>query len=58
MQQIAVSIADAARSLGVGRSTIYELLRTEKLESFKIGRRTLVTTSSITRLAGAAKQAQ
>lgn len=42
-----VTIEGAARRLGVGRSTIYELMRSEQLESVKIGRCTRIPTDSI-----------
>ena len=40
--QLAVSVMDAARRLGVGRSTVYSLISTGRLPSIKIGRRRLV----------------
>lgn len=47
MDIIAVSINDAARALGLGRTSIYALIKEGKLEARKLGRRTLVTTESI-----------
>jgi len=47
MDIIAVSINDAAKALGLGRTTIYALINDGKLEARKLGRRTLVTTGSI-----------
>ncbi len=47
MDIIAVSINDAARALGLGRTSIYSLINDGKLEARKLGRRTLVTTESI-----------
>lgn len=51
-------ILEAAHILRCGRSTIYELMNAGELQSIKIGRRRLVTHSSIVdyvdRLAGAA----
>lgn len=41
------SIEDAARILGISRSTIYQLIDTGKLQKAKIGRRILVTSASI-----------
>jgi excisionase family DNA binding protein len=35
-------VDDAARVLNVGRSTVYDLIRTGRLRSIKIGRRRLV----------------
>jgi excisionase family DNA binding protein len=51
MEPIAISINGAAKALGVGRSSIYSLLKSGRLESIKIGRRTLLTTASINQLA-------
>lgn len=47
IEPINASILEAAKALGVGRSTIYELLNNRKLQSVKIGTRRLVTTASI-----------
>jgi excisionase family DNA binding protein len=52
MQAILASIPDAQRALGIGRSTAYRLIDAGKLETVKIGRRTLVRVSSIQALAG------
>ena len=35
-------VEDAARLLNVGRSTVYDLIRSGRLRSIKIGRRRLV----------------
>jgi excisionase family DNA binding protein len=51
MEPLAVSINSAANALGVGRSSVYCLIKAGKLEAIKIGRRTLLTTASIKRLA-------
>lgn len=50
MEPLAVSINDAAKALGLGRTTIYAMIADGRLEAFKIGRRTLVRTDSIRRL--------
>lgn len=42
-----ISIVDAGKALGVGRSTIYELINSGDLKTIKIGRRNLVTIESI-----------
>lgn len=47
-----VSIREAAKVLGVGRSSIYQMLSDHRLESLKLGRRRLVTIESINRLLG------
>jgi excisionase family DNA binding protein len=36
------SMEDAARLMGIGRSTVYELLASGRLESIKIGRRRII----------------
>ena len=45
-----VGINDAARALGLGRTTTYVLINEGKIETVKIGRRTLVKMESIRRL--------
>jgi len=51
MEVLAFSINDTAKALGIGRSSVYALLKSGKLDAIKIGRRTLLTTDSIERLA-------
>ncbi len=53
MEPLAVSINDAARALGLGRTSIYTMIGDGRLEAFKLGRRTLVKTESIRRLVAA-----
>lgn len=50
MELLAISINDTAKALGVGRSSVYALLKAGRLDAIKIGRRTLLTTESIKRL--------
>lgn len=50
MDELAYSINRTAKVLGVGRTTIYKLIKSGKVDSLKIGSRTLITTESITRL--------
>lgn len=50
MEPIATSINDAAKALGLGRTSIYALIREGRLETVKLGRRTLVRIASIRRL--------
>ena len=52
MEAKLVSINDAAKALGVGRSTVYVMLADNRLDSVKLNRRRLVTVASIIRLAG------
>jgi excisionase family DNA binding protein len=42
MDELLVSVEEAARRLGVGRSAMYELLASGQVARVKIGRRTLV----------------
>lgn len=53
MEPLAVSIIDASKALGLGRTSIYSLIGDGRLEAFKLGRRTLVKTDSIRRLVAA-----
>lgn len=50
MEPLTLSINEAARVLGLGRTSIYALIADGRLDVVKIGRRTLVTTDSIHRL--------
>ena len=51
MEPVAISINDTAKVLGVCRSSVYGLIKSRGLDAIKIGRRTLLTTESIRRLA-------
>ncbi len=51
MDNLLISIRDAARSLGVGRSKLYELIGEGRLETVHIGRRRLVRIDSVRALA-------
>ena len=57
MEELAYSINRSAKALGVGRSTIYKLIKTGQIDALKIGTRTLVTTASIARLMTVRRQA-
>lgn len=50
---IAHRIEDAARRLGVSRSTIYNLITTKELTPFKVGNRTLIAESELHRFVAA-----
>ena len=52
MDPITTSVNDAAKALGLGRTTIYALIRDGRLETAKVGRRTLIKVASIRRLVG------
>lgn len=51
MEAFLVSIPDAAKALGLGRSKVYELIGQGRLETVTIGRRRLVRVSSLRTLA-------
>jgi len=51
MDPVLCSIAEAARSLGIGKTKAYELIQAQKLETITIGTRRLVKVKSIARLA-------
>ncbi len=50
MEPIAASINDTAKALSLGRTSVYALIREGRLETIKLGRRTLVKIDSIRRL--------
>jgi excisionase family DNA binding protein len=50
VEPLAVSIADTSKALSLGRTSIYALIAANRLEAFKLGRRTLVKVESIRRL--------
>lgn len=52
MEPILVSVNDAATTLNLGRTSIYQLINQGQLETVKIGRRTLIRVESIRRLVG------
>ncbi len=50
MDPMTTSIAEAGKALSLGRTTINNLIKNQKLETIKIGRRRLIKTESIRRL--------
>ncbi len=46
----AMTIADAVKWSGLGRTKIYQLIGEGRVEAVKVGTRTLVTTASLERL--------
>ena len=54
MEALAVSINEAAKALGLGRTSIYAMIADGRLETFKLGRRRLVRIESVRRLANQA----
>lgn len=47
MEPLATSVNGAARALSLGRTSIYQLINEGKLETVKLGRRTLIKTASL-----------
>lgn len=47
MDPITISISDTKKATGLGRTKLYELINEGKLQTVKVGRRTLVKTASI-----------
>jgi len=52
MEPLALSISDAAKTLSLGRTSIYALIKEGRLETIKIGRRTLIRSTSVRRIMG------
>lgn len=62
MDRLLHTIPDAQEQLGIGRSTVYELIASGVIEAVKIGRRTLIAHDELERYvrslkAGAVAQA-
>jgi excisionase family DNA binding protein len=54
IQPLTVTVEQAAKLLGIGRSTAYELVHTGDIPSLRLGRRILVPCSYIAQAVGAA----
>ena len=50
MDPLLISVQEAARTLSVGRTSIYQLIKSGELETMKLGRRRLITIQSLRRL--------
>jgi excisionase family DNA binding protein len=46
-QTISVSITDACKLIGAGRSIVYELIGKQHIHAVKLGRRTLIPVASL-----------
>jgi excisionase family DNA binding protein len=47
MQALSTTVKGAADMIGIGRTTVYSLISENKLQTIKIGRRTLIKIDSI-----------
>lgn len=47
MEPLTITVNDACKTLGLGRSKIYDLIAKGRLEVLKIDKRTLIKTASI-----------
>lgn len=45
-----LSVADVAKTLGIGKTSTYQALKSGKLSSLRIGRKRLITADSVERL--------
>ena len=50
MEPLSVTVRDACKIVGIGPTKLYELIGAKRVETVRIGRRTLVTTASLRRL--------
>ena len=48
--KLAYSIAEAANAISIGRSKLYELIAEGRLETRKIGKRTVIPAASLAKL--------
>lgn len=50
MEPIALSVSDAVKASGLGKTTLYEAMSDGRLETRKVGRKRLILTRSLRRL--------
>ena len=49
-ERLAYSVEEAAEAISIGRTKVFALIRDGKLETRKIGRRTIIPASSLMKL--------
>lgn len=47
IEKVGYSVEETAHALGVGRTTVYELLSNGELESIKVGRRRIIPADAV-----------
>lgn len=47
MQKLLLTVEDVASTLSIGRTQVFELIKSGELQSFKVGRRRLVATKAL-----------
>jgi excisionase family DNA binding protein len=57
-QTICYSPADAAKALGIGKSTLFNLLARGEIKAKKLGSRTLISASELARYVGTLPDAE
>jgi excisionase family DNA binding protein len=57
MEPITLTIDDTRKCMGLGKTKVFELIAEKKLETVKVGRRTLVKTASIKRFIASLSEA-
>ena len=57
IEKVGYSIEEAAQSLGVGRTTVYDLMNSGDLESVKVGRRRIIPVDAVSAFLAARRAA-
>ena len=55
--KLTYTIAEACRALGVGMTTVYDLIEAKRLKKLKLGRRTLIPAESLRNLVASLSEA-
>ena len=58
MQPICITAEEAANVLGIGRTFVYQLLASGRIESVKLGRRRLIPRDALDRLVAELREQQ
>lgn len=45
----ALSVAEACKQIGIGKTTLYKLIRKKRIESMKVGKRRLISLKAVER---------